>query len=334
MRGVVKIINPYDPGEFPRSGEVLQLGSNENPYPPSERVRKAYCEAAAKINRYPDARYQELKEVIAEYVECDAKNVALGCGASELINRVCDCIVEELDKVVIPMPSYTLYAIYAMLRSASIEMPVFKSYRIDAEAIAELKPKLTFVCSPNNPTGNVVDRKTIKRLAEVSQYLVIDEAYAEFASKSCVDLALQLENVIVLRSFSKFFGLAGLRVGYAIANEEIADAIERVRLPFAISQPALSCAIAAIEDVEYYEDVKRKIIEERERVSRELSKRFFVYPSEANFILVKVEEGFSRRMLERGIIVRRISLPGLEGEHARITIGTKEENDALLAKIQ
>jgi len=343
MREVVRIVNPYDPGLFPEDlpieeSRVIQLGSNENPYEPSDEVRRAYVESLSKIRLYPHAAYRKLKETIAAYVGVEADNVAVGCGASELINCVCIALIEELDSVVIPVPSYTLYAIYAMLRNASLHFPHFEGYNVRGDVVAELKPKLTFLCSPNNPTGNTISRKVVEEVAECSQYVVLDEAYAEFSDKTCVDLVTEFDNIIVLRSFSKFFGLAGMRVGYAIASKELAEGLEKIRLPFAISYPALNTAMAALRSVEYYRRMKKLIVAERERLLTELSKIPWLspYPSEANFVLVRVvRDGLAERLLEKGIIVRNVTgLMGLDGEHVRITVGKPEENERLLSALR
>ncbi len=339
MREVVKIINPYDPGLFPedlpiKDLKVIQLGSNENPYDPSDEVKKAYLEALKDIRLYPHAGYIKLKEAISEYVGVEVKNIAVGCGASELINCVCQTLVEELDRVVIPVPSYTLYAIYAMLRNATLHFPFFENYKIKADEVVDLRPKLTFICSPNNPTGNTIDKRVVEEIAGGSDYVVVDEAYAEFSGKSCVDLVQDFDNVIVLRSFSKFFGLAGMRVGYALASKNIVEGLEKVRLPFAISYPAVRTAIAAIKSVKYYEKIRDRIVRDREDLFRKLKKFDWLepYPSEANFILVKVHrDGIVEKLASRGIIVRNVTgLMGLEGEHVRITVGKPEENERLI----
>ncbi len=344
MRDVLNLINPYDPGLFPEDlpieeSKVLQLGSNENPFDPSEDVKKAYMDSLKKIRLYPHASYRKLKEAISDYIGVDAECISVGCGASELINCVCVAVLDELDRVVIPVPSYTLYAIYAMLRNASLHFPHFRNYDVKADVIAELKPKLTFLCSPNNPTGNTIKRRVIEEVAESSEYVVLDEAYAEFAGESCVDLAAEFDNLIVLRSFSKFFALAGLRIGYAVASKRISEALEKIRLPFAISYPAVNAAIAALNSLEYYTKIRDVVVSERERLYHELSSFDWLkpYPSEANFILVKVEKDIAvaDRLLEKGIIVRNVTgLLGLEGEHIRITVGKKEENDRLIAALK
>lgn len=334
MRGVLKIINPYDPGIIPE-GQVVNLSSNENPYEPSESVKKAFLDSLVKINRYPDASYSRLKKAISDFLGVEVERISVGCGSSELISRVCDAIVEELDTVAIPMPSYSLYLIYAMLREASIVTPVFKDYELEAEIFEDLKPKLSMICSPNNPTGNKVKKKTVEKIIESSEFVLIDEAYVEFSDENMLNFALEFENVIVLRTFSKFFGLAGLRIGYAISSKEIAEAIEKIRLPFAISSVAVEVAISAIKSFDYYAEVRRKIIEERTRMKEELEKLGLkVFPSQANFLLVKVDEKTFDFLLNSGIVVRKVeNFLGLEGSHLRITVGKREENEALIEAI-
>ncbi|RLI78346.1 histidinol-phosphate transaminase [Archaeoglobales archaeon] len=342
MRSVIWIINKYDAGKFPEDVEkdglkAVNLSSNENPYPPSNEVKEAYLKALSSINRYPHPEYKDLKKAIAEYLDVDESMVTVGNGAGDILNNICVAILDAFDKVAIPIPSYTLYAILAMLRDASIEYVEFRNYKIKADEIPPFK--LLFLCSPNNPTGNVVERKEIEKLLERGNYVVVDEAYVEYCNKSIVDLVNKFDNLIVVRSFSKFFGLAGLRVGYAIANEKIVEALEKIRLPFCISRVANDVAVAALNSIDYYVKLRDEIVKERERLARELNKILFLkaYPSDANFVLVKVVKkmDLAKRLLEEGIIVRDVTgLMGLEGEHVRITVGTKEENDFLIRTLK
>lgn len=334
MRGVLRIIKPYDPGIIPE-GQLVNLSSNENPYEPSEGVKKAFLESLIRINRYPDANYSKLKKAISDFLGVEVETISVGCGSSELISRVCDVIVEELDTVAVPMPSYSLYLIYAMLREASIVTPIFEGYEVEAEIFEELKPKLSIICSPNNPTGNKVKKKVVEKIVESSKFVMIDEAYVEFSDENLLQFALEFENVIVIRSFSKFFGLAGLRVGYAISGREIAEAIEKIRLPFAISSVAVEAAISAIKSFDYYAEIGNRIVKERARMMKELGKLGLkVSPSYANFLLVKVDEKVFDFLLNRGIVVRKIdNFLGLDGLHLRITVGRREENDALMEAI-
>ena len=167
MRSVIWIINKYDAGKFPEDVEreyglkTINLSSNENPYPPSDEVKEAYLSALSSINRYPHPEYSELKKAIAEYLNVEESKITIGNGASDILNNICVALLDTFDKVVIPIPSYTLYAILGMLRDASIEFIEFPNYNIKADEIPSFK--LLFLCSPNNPTGNIVDKKEVER---------------------------------------------------------------------------------------------------------------------------------------------------------------------------
>ncbi|WP_456478616.1 histidinol-phosphate transaminase [Geoglobus ahangari] len=331
MRRVVDFINEYDPGPFPEDfdREVIQLASNENPYPPAENVIAAIKNRIFKINRYPSPYYRELKKAISEYTGFGVENIAVSSGASDIIRLVTDILLDPLDRVLVPMPSYTMYVMYSMLREASLETRVYEGYRIDG---CYERGKLAFLCSPNNPTGNVVERKVIEEFLQNFEYVVVDEAYCEFSGTSCADLLEHYDNLIVLRSFSKFFGLAGMRVGYAIADEKVVRAIEKIRNPFSLSMLGQIAAVEALKSVEYYRRVAEIILSERERMRRELEKRFYVYESSANFLLVKHDvPDIAERLMEEGVLVRDVTgLEGLDGPHFRVTVGRKEENDRFL----
>jgi histidinol-phosphate aminotransferase len=349
VRGVIHLINPYDPGKFPEDihkiydipeSQVISLSSNENPFTPPEDVKKAYEKAFNKVNLYPHPYYRDLKEGISDYTGVDEELIAVGNGAGELLKMICEVNLEAFDPVVIPIPGYTLYAIFAMLMDASIRFIEFPRYEIKGEEVLKEEGKLVFLCSPNNPTGNLVSKNELEKiLKDCDGLVVVDEAYAEFSKTSHLNLLKKYDNLVIVRSFSKFFSLAGLRVGYALGNEETIRAIERVRLPFNISYVSAIVAKACLENLEYFKSKRDEIVRERERVSRELSKfeGVEVYNSDANFILVRVtgdkefENKFLRFLEGRGIIIRNVTgLLGLDGLHFRITIGKKEQNDAFL----
>ncbi len=335
MRYVINLINEYDPGPFPDefSGEVIQLASNENPFPPSENVLKVLKDNIFRINRYPYPYYSELKNAISEYLGVDESQIAVSNGASDLIRLVTDLILEPFDSVYIPMPSYTMYLMFSMLRDARVDTEVFEGYKIDG---CYSRGKLAFLCSPNNPTGNTIKKKVVEEFLENFDYVVVDEAYAEFHGKSCVDLLNHYTNLIVLRSFSKFFALAGMRVGYAVSDENIVKGIEKIRNPFSISSLGYLTAIEAIKSFDYYRKVAEIIVSERERMREQLRKKFFVYPSEANFLLVKHDiDNLVNKLKKRGILVRDVTgLEGLEGNHFRVSVGLPEENSIFLNVIE
>ncbi len=347
IRNVVNMINPYDAGMFPEDlarkygleeSQVIQIASNENPFPPSKKVEEEFKRSLEGINRYPHPYYNGLKSALSSYLQVDKSNIAVGNGAGDILRYMCDVVVDALDQVTIPLPSFTLYAIFAMMRDASINFIEVPHYNINADEIPD--SKLTFLCSPNNPTGNTIPLSEVEKiLKKQSGYVILDEAYAEFGGETGLDLVDKYDNLLVIRTFSKFFALAGLRIGYAVGNEEIIAALERTRPPFCISSVASKVGIAALNSLDYYQGVRDKIIEERERLARELEEFDFlkVYPSEANFLLVKVNTGddVPSKLEEKGMIVRDLAgLMGLDGRHIRITVGNEEENDMLIKHLQ
>jgi len=335
MRFVVNLINEYDPGPFPDEfdGEVIQLASNENPFPPSENVIRAIKDGLLKINRYPYPYYSELKSLLSTYTGVNEGCIAVSNGASDLIRLVTDIILEPLDRVYIPMPSYTMYLMFSMLRDAHVETEVFEEYRIDG---CYSRGKLAFLCSPNNPTGNTLEKKTIQEFLENFEYVVVDEAYVEFQGNSAVDLLNHYSNLIVLRSFSKFFGLAGMRVGYAVAEEKIAEAIEKIRNPFSISHLGYLSAVEALRSLDYYRKVAEMIVSEREKMKKGLEKNFHVYPSSANFLLVRHgDPELVKKLQERKVLVRDVTgLEGLRGYHFRVSVGLPSENSKFLEVVE
>ncbi len=335
VRYVISLINKYDAGKFPKDlrkmgiKRAIQLASNENPYPPPEEVLETIRREAIWVNRYPHPEYSELKEKIAEYCGVEEKMVSLGSGVMDILKTIADVLLEPFDKVVVPMPSYSYYTFVSMLRDAGVEEKVFEGYRVE---VGDLSGKLIFLCSPNNPTGNTLEEKVVRDACENFEYVVLDEAYAEFAGKSFVHLLEEYENLIILRTFSKYFGLAGLRIGYALSSEYIAEALEKIRSPFAISPIAAKAAECALENREYYERVRRKIVSLREKMRKALERYYFVYPSEANFLLFRHDEkDLVNEFLRRGVILRDVTgLRGLEGFHVRVTVGRESEVEVFL----
>lgn len=343
IRNVIRILNPYEAGNSAKrlkKGYIV-LCSNENPYPPHPAVIDAIKQELGKVNRYPDPEYRELKVAIAEYLGVEVDQIAVGNGASEILGNICTAVLDVMDAVTIPIPSYTMYAILAMLRDASLNFVEYPYYRIDSEDLIEKagQSKLMFLCSPNNPTGNTIENLEYI-LSNFNGLVVLDEAYAEFSKENAIKLIDDYDNIVIVRTLSKFFGLAGLRIGYAVSkNLELIEALEKIRLPFCINNIAVRAAMAALENVEYYRRIRDKIVEEREKLVKELERfeQLEVFPSQANFLLVRVKDeiGLAKRLEEKGIAVRDVSgLMGLKGEHVRITIGREEENRTLVEALK
>jgi len=259
IRDVIRMLGYYRAEGFAKRGYIV-LCFNENPYPPHPDVVEAVKGELGNIGRYPDPEYRELKDAIAEYLRVDLSEIAVGNGASDVLNNVCVAVLDAMDEVTIPIPSYTMYSFLSMLRDARINFVEYPYYRIDPSLIDKArKSKLIFLCSPNNPTGNIIDHLEFI-LSNFKGFVVLDEAYAEFASRNALNLIDEFENLIIVRTFSKFFGLAGLRIGYAVSkNGEIIEALEKIRLPFCINRIAVKAAIAALEHIDYYQKIRVRI---------------------------------------------------------------------------
>jgi len=349
-RPALDYIEPYDPGMFPRDasekygipGEaIVDLASNESPYPPPKPVVEAMARAAAAANRYPDPGYRDLKEALSRYLGQPVDNIAVGNGCAEIIDMVCKVFLDPLDKIAVTSPSYSLYALFGMLRDARIVAIETKEpdFRVDSTAVLSQASdaRVTFLCSPNNPTGGTVGGDDLERILEGAEGLVVlDESYAEFAGRSAIPKVREYPNLIVARSMSKFFSLAGMRVGYAVASESIIDDLEKIRLPFGISSVAEAAAVAALSCLPDYERVRDEVLSERSALMKEFSRMDGIspYPSEANFIMARISPeipDLPEKLCRAGILVRDLrGVPGLCHHCIRITVGTKEENRRLL----
>lgn len=352
LRTIIEYIKPYDPGLFPEDlmerygiprSKIINLGSNENPYPPPSTVLEEISSALREINRYPHPSYTTLKEEIADYVGLDKSYISVGAGASELLDNLCKIFLDPLDKVVVPIPTYTLYILLAILREAQVRFIETEgsNFQIDVNTLIEASKgaKITFIGSPNNPTGIAISLELLEELLDgLEGMLVLDETYHEFSGISAAELVKSYEGLIIIRSMSKYFSLAGLRIGYSISNPKVAEAMEKIRLPFSISRPAIKGAIKALEEKEYFHGIRDKIISERRRLFHELKRFNFLkaLPSQANFILLKIlRKPFDRSLTEffaeKGIIVRGLTgLLGLNGEYVRVTVGRPEENSEFI----
>lgn len=318
---------------------IIKLGSNENPLGPSPMAVEALVEHASQVSIYPSADANELVDAISEYTGFPASNIAAsGPGMDGLIDGLMRLIIARGDEVIIPTPTFAYYEISARANGA---VPVFvkrdEDYAVDVEAILEaVSPhtKVIFLCSPNNPSGNMVPENDVRKIAESTDGLVfVDEAYVEFADNSLAHLVNEYDNIIIGRTFSKAFGLAGLRIGYGIMPEWLKSEYMRVATPFNVSGAAIAAGVAALSDVDHLE----KSIELAQKGEMYLKKHipFNVYDSQANFVMVDVTphkaKDVCERLLKKGIIVRDCSSFRDAGESlVRVTIGTQEQNEKVV----
>lgn len=323
--------------------QIVKLDANENPYGPSPRA----VEALARYPYYaiyPDPDQTPLREAIARYVGQPTARILCGNGSDEIIDLLMRLFLSPGDAVVEAPPTFGMYSFNTgVIGGRIVQAPRDEAFGVDATAIADAvessRAKLVFLPSPNNPDGSVLPRRTIEQLLQLPAVIVIDEAYAEFSGQSVADLVGQVSNLVVLRTFSKWAGLAGLRIGYGLIPEEIIQHLWKIKQPYNVNMAANAAAIASLEDVEYLMDNVRRIVAERERVFTALRTipGLHPYPSQANFILMRVHDGRARELKQalerRGILIRYYSKPGLS-DCVRISIGTPAQNDRALAVLR
>jgi histidinol-phosphate aminotransferase len=354
LRPEIKTLPPYNSGlsaEYVRArygvDRIAKLGSNENPWGASPRVLEAIARAVPGTALYPDPNSDELRNALAARLSVAPARLAFGNGSEDLISVCAHSFLGPGDEMITMRPSFGLHAIYAQAIGAEVRMiPVGADYRLDmSEMIAALTPRTRMVMfsSPSNPVGTAVSADDLRRLLaalEPHTLLVFDEAYFEYASASpgYPDYLKILEASgnawIMLRTFSKAYGLAGLRVGYAIAcDEALIHIIDRARTPFNVNRMAQAGALAALQEIEFVRECVTRTVEERERVHAKLTALGYVCsPSIANFTFFDAREDASElaaRLLRHGVIVKPWREPGFS-RHVRVSTGTPENNDQFL----
>jgi histidinol-phosphate aminotransferase len=341
LRPVLGTLPAYVPGRSVPG--AIKLASNETPYPPLPHVIERIAEAAAGANRYPDSGSGELTIALATKFGVAPEQVAVGCGSVSLCTQLVQAVADADDEVVYAWRSFEAYPIITAVSGASSVQVPLRDHVHDLDAIADAitgKTRLVFVCNPNNPTGTAVRRDALVAfLRRVPDNVVValDEAYREFVSDPDVPdgttLLAEHPNVVVLRTFSKAYGLAGLRVGYAIgADGTIPAALRQTQVPFAVTTVAQQAALACLEPEAEGQLMKRvaEIVAERERVHRELvAMGYDVPPSQANFVWFPLGERtvqWAAGCEQDGVIVRAFA-----GSGVRVTISNAQENDRFLA---
>jgi histidinol-phosphate aminotransferase len=342
FRPILDLFAPYQPGKVPSApgGRSYKLSSNESPFGPLPSVLKVIAEAAGSINRYPDHGAVELTEAIAHRYGVPASHVAVGCGSVGVAQQLLEAVGEPGAEVIYAWRSFEAYPYLSDLAGAtSVRVPL-RDEAHDLEAMAGAitgQTRLIFVCTPNNPTGTVVHRAELQEfLGRVPQdcLVVLDEAYAEYVRDTDVPDGLALyrdhPNVAVLRTFSKAYGLAGLRVGFLVGHEPVAAAARKTMLTFSVNALAQAAAVASLAAEPELLDRVDAVVRERSRVYDELLGQGWTVPrTEANFVWLRLGDDttdFAAVCGSAGISVRPFA-----GEGARVSIGDHEANDAFLA---
>ncbi|HEY3489966.1 MAG TPA: histidinol-phosphate transaminase [Candidatus Deferrimicrobiaceae bacterium] len=331
----------YAPGEQPREEGFVKLNTNENPYPPSPKVRKAILGGLdASLRLYPSPDAAVLRRQAALTYGIDEDRIIAGNGSDDLLAMIVRCFVSEGGTLACPTPTYTLYDTLVTIQGGKVKgVPYPDDYALP-KALFRNRAPVTIVANPNSPSGTVVPYGQLADLADaVPGLLVIDEAYADFAEETALPLAREKENVIVLRTFSKSFSLAGMRIGLGFAHPEVIEGLNKVKDSYNMSRLSILAGEAALKDAAWMERNVGKVRATRARLAAMLPEAGFVpYPSQANFILARRSGGDSARpvyeaLKQRKVLVRYFDTPRLS-DCLRITVGTDAEIDALLGAMK
>ena len=320
---------------------LIKLDGNENPYGCSPKVKKALLEYPF-YHIYPDSEQRELRQALQSYVGAPFESIIAGSGSDELIEFVMRLFIDPGDRVINCVPTFGMYQFSTDAWGGRVTtVPRNANFGVD---IAEVKKaagkgaKVIFVASPNNPSGNVTPREDILQLLDLPTVVVLDEAYYEFSQKTLVPLVRDHDNLIVLRTFSKWAGLAGLRVGYGVFPDKIAKHLLRIKPPYNVNAAAQVAALESLKDLDYLQSTVKAIVAERQRLFDKLAAfpKLRLWPSEANFILCSVvnhdAQSIYHELRRRGILIRYFNTPILKN-YIRISVGKPGHTDALVAAL-
>jgi histidinol-phosphate aminotransferase len=348
----IQKLDPYVPGkpieELERElgiPNAVKLASNENPLGPSPRAVEAIWNAAEKMNRYPDGGCFRLRHALATRVGVAPEQLVFGSGCSEILELLAKCFLGPSDEVVFAWPSFAMYPIVVQgMGATAVRVPLGEDFAHDLVRMREAittRTRLVIVCNPNNPTGTSVGAAAFDKFVNTlpdSVVLVVDEAYVEYARRPDFPDALgwvrRRPGTCVLRTFSKIYGLAGLRIGYGIADREVAGYLQRARHPFNVDAIAEIAALAALDDHDHVTRARETNSAGVEFLTRELQRLGLeTWPTDANFLLASARPDTYEKLLREGVIVRPMGGFGLPN-HIRITIGTAEENERLVKALE
>jgi histidinol-phosphate aminotransferase len=341
VRPAIRAIEGYVPGEQPRGQRYVKLNTNENPYPPSPRVIEAVARAVTEdLRLYPDPVATDLRTKAAEVYGLSADQIIAGNGSDDLIAiLIRACAEAGTGTVAYPVPTYSLYDTLVAIQGAkAVRIPFPDDFRLPAEDLLGARASLTFICNPNAPSGTFTPVAEIEAFARRAAGIVVaDEAYVDFADDNALRLVGACPNVVVLRTFSKSFSLAGMRIGLGFGDPAVVAELNKVKDSYNLSRLSLVAALAALEDMAWMRANAARVKSAREALTAGLSKiGAKVLPSRANFVLARFAgqpaAAIQKRLKEKGVLVRYFDTPDL-GDALRISVGAPEECDALLAAL-
>ena len=342
VRETVRQMDGYTPGEQPGPGErVVKLNTNENPFPPSPAVVRAIQEIEPEaLRRYPNPTADQFRDAAARVLDVSRDMILAGNGSDDILTIATRTFVGPGQTLAYPDPTYSLYPVLARLQDArAAEVPWEKDYQLPVDGLLAARAQAIYIANPNAPTGTFVSPLRIAELARrFSGLVLVDEAYADFAEDNCLALVKQHANLVISRTFSKAYSLAGMRFGYAVAQPQVIQEMMKVKDSYNADAVSTIAAAAAIADQDYARQKWEQIKSERQRISAELTQMgWTVLPSQANFVFARSPDGRGKEaylgLKAQGILVRYFDKPGLT-DKIRITIGQSHENNALLAGIR
>jgi len=340
FRDNIDKLTGYVPGFQPGDGDVVKLNTNENPYPPCPEVAQALRAIdSEKLRRYPDPLGNAFREAAAKVNGVEVGNIMCTNGGDDLLTIAMRAFCGSSRSVAYPVPTYSLYPVLAGLQDCeTIEVGFDGEFNLPAK-LAKTAAALTIVCNPNAPSGSFIKVEELASLAdELDGVLLVDEAYVDFADDNCSRLTKEFDNVIVLRSMSKGYSLAGIRFGYAIASAGLINGLLKVKDSYNVDVVAITVATAAIKNQEYLKANVEKVKKERARLTKELAGLGFDVPqSYTNFVLAKCKDYKASeiydKLVERNIYVRYFDTAGLD-DKLRVTVGTAKQNDKLIEALR
>jgi histidinol-phosphate aminotransferase len=347
VRPVVRTVPTYVPAKLPAEPprRIIKLDMNESPYGPSPKARAALAEFA-ETHRYPTFDAGPVREALARYTGAPADQIICGAGLDDVLNTFAHAIIDPGDEVIVSEPTFGVYRSLVSLHGGRVvDSPLTPAFELDADRVLAAvsdRTKFIIICTPNNPTGNVLDPATIERIVAEARCLVaIDEAYTEFAGTTHLPLMDRYRNVVILRTMSKFAGMAGMRVGYGIFPAALMPYLQTVTPPFHnVNLASTAAVVASLDDLPYLNGVVARINADRDALADNLRELPGVtpLPSATNFLLVRlpVEDAgpIVRELARRGILVRHFARPELGiRDCLRVTIGTTEENELFLSEL-
>ena len=338
FRPNVEAMAGYIPGEQPLPGTpIIKLNTNENPYPPSPAAMEVLRQLDSEwLRRYPNPFANDFRQAISEVLEVPIDWIMAGNGSDEILNVIVRSCAEQQRRVVYPTPTYVLYQTLAEMQPAEVvEVPYGENNRLPIAELVAANGAVTFIASPNSPSGHVVSNQELRQLAaQLPGVVVVDEAYVDFANETALPLVKEFKNVMISRTLSKGYSLAGLRLGFGIAQPELLAGLFKVKDSYNIDAIACAVGAAAMRDQAYKTECAEKVKRSRTQLAIDLKQLGFEVPdSQTNFLFATTPksnaEAIYLALKERGILVRYFKQPGLDNK-LRITVGTDEQNQTLI----